>query len=178
MFLNRSTTTADILGILAASSGYAQDDYANDAAAPQREPSGLSVSLLDADQTSTVLSATIRIDNATNQDLKFPAGVRDPAWVTLHVGGMVLPGKPFEENPTFESNWPESTPLDERILIMPDSSRTIHVRFRLTDAQQGRHGNRFIAVTGSRGDHPIQASVLLVSSQTHIQVEGLWEGGG
>jgi hypothetical protein len=179
MFQYHHIATSLILGVMSAAGGYAQDAVAPEALAPQAELSGMSVSILNSVERSTLLCATIRIDNATNQELAFGAGSQSPSPVSLHEGAVVVPGRMFVENASSESDWPAEAPLDARLHISPQGSRTIQVTFRLIDPQEGRHGLRFIEVTGSRGDQDIHTSVPLVTSPAQVAADGLpWEGGG
>jgi hypothetical protein len=180
MFNNHPITASLLLSILASSSALAQEASSADVVAAQREPTGMGVSVLGVIQGSKFLSATLRIDNATNHDLIFSAASKGAAWVSLHAGGLVVPGKVFVETDSYESesNTLAESHLVERVQLSPEDSRTIHVRFGLSDTRESRQGFQFIEVTGSQGGRAISASVALVVPTAHAEMEGNpWDGG-
>jgi hypothetical protein len=178
MFNNFLITSPLFLGILAATSDVAQIAHAAESDLPRAEASGINVYVLESGQSSTTSNATLRIANATDHDLTFLARSNDPAWVNLHAGGRVVPGRIFVETLSSESNWPAEVPLDVEMHLPPAGSWTIHVRFRLSDLQDSWRESPFIEVSGRHGDQAMHASVPLAAPASQVHMEGYpWNGG-
>lgn len=174
----RSLFLVPLIASAAAATGCtARAEAFSPTAAPHGDTGGLGVALLGLDQTRSSLSATLRIDNGTDQVVTLPADGRAAHWASLHWEGHQADGLPSVDALTFESDWPHTVDVRTAIRIAPFSSRVVHVDFRCRPALTSLTTPCSVEVSARVASTPVQVGVTVPAPRPAVIPEAPWFGG-